>query len=158
MLQTLGPKGGVAQERCQFEEREAVFGEDIERVPEQFIGAGSKAFKMPALFEDLREFPNLDKAFAAILLLQRIQADGEIEIRRLDDDQPFAQILLGSFFLGCNRRKHKASKITMQIETRESTTGRDILLQKKTEQRRHSGAGFTEYGKVLRAAVVRNPD
>src|SRR6266853_2297118 len=122
VLKAFCPKRGVAQERCQFEEREAVFGEDIKRIPEQFIGTGSKGFEMPALFEDLREFRNLDKAFAAILLLQRIQANGEIAVRRFDDDQPLAQILFDSSFVSGNRRKNKASNIAVKIKARETTT------------------------------------
>src|SRR6266852_4585995 len=113
---------------------------------------------MPPLFEDLREFCNLDKAFAAILLFQRIQADGEIEVRRFDNDQLLAQVLFDSPFVSGNCPKDKASHITVEIEARESASGRDILLQEKTEQRRLPGAGFTEYRNVLRAPVVRNPD
>src|SRR5229473_1985034 len=101
----------------------------MERISEQFIGAGSKGFEMPALFEDLREFRNLDKAFAAVLLFQRIQADREIAVRRFDDDQPPAQILFDSSFVSGNCRKHKPSHIAVEVETRESTASGNILFQ-----------------------------
>ena len=98
-LHTLAPEGGVAEERCEFKEREAGLGEHPERIPQQFIGARSKRIEMPTLFQNLRAFRNLNKPLATALWFERIETYRKLRIGRLEDNQPLAQILARGPFL-----------------------------------------------------------
>jgi len=153
-----GAEGGVAEERGEFEEREAVLRKDIERVPEQFIGAGAEGIEMPAMPQHLRELGDLHKAFATIGLFQRIQTDGVFLVSRFDDDQFVAQIPLENSFLCSYRPKQECRGVPVEIEVDEPAACRDVLLREMTQERRLSGAGLAEQRHVLCAPVCRNGD
>ena len=89
---------------------------------------------MPALLEDFGEFRNLNETVGAAALLKRIQADGAFHISRFDDDQSITQASSEYFFLSRHGRKQEWSQIAVEIETRESASGLNILLQEETEQ------------------------
>lgn len=89
---------------------------------------------MPALLEDFSEFGNLDETVRAIVLLKRIQADRAFRISRFDQDQAATQVSIERLFLSRYRRKQKRSQAAMKIETRESASRLNVLLQEEAEQ------------------------
>src|ERR1700722_13713390 len=60
-LEASGPETSVGQEWPDFDEREPIRGEHIERIPQEFVGARSEMVKVPALLEHLGELRNADK-------------------------------------------------------------------------------------------------
>src|SRR5712671_3366455 len=136
----------------------AVFGKHVKRIPQQLIGAGTEGIQMPALLEDFSEFRNLNETVGATALLKRIQADREFHISRFDDDHAVAQVSSKRPFFSRYCRKQIGSQVTVEIETRESASGPNVLLQEETEQRRLAGASLTQYRDMFCAPVIRDRD
>jgi hypothetical protein len=84
MFQALCAKGGMTQEWGEFEKREAIFGEHVKRIPEQFIGPSAKRIKMPTLFQDVGEFSDLDETLRSASVSKGIQTDRVFRISRFD--------------------------------------------------------------------------
>jgi len=60
----------------QFEERKAVLGKNVERIPQELVRARSEGIEVPPFPEDLGEFGDSDKSIIRRLFLKRIDTDG----------------------------------------------------------------------------------
>src|SRR5258708_25546219 len=63
-------KTAVREERCEFEERESVRGERIERIAQKLVCPSAEIAEMPAVLQYFSEFHNPDEVRR--FLLQRI--------------------------------------------------------------------------------------
>ena len=88
------PECRVGQERRKFEQCQLIVGKKVERVSEQFFRAGAKRFQVPALFENLREFPDLNESLRLVAGFEDVQSHGILGICRFNDDDLFTEIAI----------------------------------------------------------------
>ena len=125
-----GTERGIAEERTEFEQGQAVFGENIQGISQQFIGARPEGFQMPPLPQDLGELGDLDEPAVSVAGFEGIDPDRHLGIVGLDDDEPVVKISLDSFFAIGNRAEQERRKVAVQIEEHEPTASFDILFGK----------------------------
>ena len=86
-VETSRAEGGVGQQRREFQQREVVVGQHVQGVAQQFFGPRPEGIEVPAGFENLREFGELNVVLLARLGFEHVQADRELRVGGLDDDQ-----------------------------------------------------------------------
>lgn len=150
-------ESGVREKRREFEEREAVLGENIERIPQELVRTRSEGVEVPPFAEHLGKLGDAEKAVVRRLFLERVDADGCLWIGGLDDDEPFAQIFFEPVLLRGNRRCEEVGGVAVKIEVAEAAARFDVLRRKMPQEERFPAAGFPENGDVLGAAALRNP-
>jgi hypothetical protein len=97
----------VGEERVEFKKREAVLGQHEERVAQQLVGAGAERVQSPAVLKDLSELGDPEEAVFASGNVERVEAHGEIGIRRIDYDYLVAEVCAHVTFFSGNQGQQR---------------------------------------------------
>ena len=152
VLETCRAESRVREERRQFEEREMVRGKNVERIPQEFVRAGSKMVECPALLEHRCEFRSPHEVGG--FLFKRIESHGDQRIGGLNENQLVTQVTVLPPFAGIDRLQEKRRGITVEIEVEKPAIGLDVLLTQVPQERTLAGTGLAEDGNVHRAASL----
>src|SRR5579863_1890715 len=107
--------------------------------------------KVPVGFQDFREFRELDKNLFAGPVLQYVQANGTLRVRRLDNDQLGAQVGAPPDFLLRNAPEQERRGIAMQIKRQKPAIRVYILTGEVPQEKRLAPPGFPKDGQMFRA-------
>src|SRR5882724_10617178 len=135
-------KTRMDKERAKFKQRETVCGENIQRIPKQFVRPRAEMVERPSLFQDLREFRDTDKIRR--ILFERIQSHGNDRICGLNEDEFVAQMTALSSPACVDRSQEKRRRVPMEIEIQKSSVRLNILLTQKSQERTLAGSCLSE--------------
>src|SRR5579863_6758387 len=112
--------------------------------------------EVPVRFQDSREFRKLDKNLFAGPVLQHVQANGKLRVRRLDNDQLGAQVGASPDFLLRDKPEQERRGIAMQIKRQKSAIRVYILTGEVPQKKRFAPPGFPKDGQMFRALGLRD--
>src|SRR5947207_3414614 len=114
LLEASGTEAAVREQGRQLKQGEAVCGENVERVPQEFVGTRSEMIERPALAKNLGEVTDATKVRR--FRFQRVESHGDDCISRINEYQSVAQMLLRLSFVGIDRPQQERSRIAVEIE------------------------------------------
>ena len=156
LLEAGGTERGMTQEGPKLQERESVFRNDEQAVAQEFVGSCAEGVEMPPLAKDLREFRDLDESGISGFLFERIEAHRGLGIRRIDDDQALAQILIESHFLLRDQAQQEGSRIAVKIEKYKTLRSPDVLLDQADDETGLPASRAADDNGMFRATVLWN--
>src|ERR1035437_7877497 len=142
ILEALGAESCMGKQRRKFEKGEAVCGENVERIAQQFVRPRAEVVQSPTLFQDLHKFCDPDEI--RFRIFERIEAHRHFPVGRRDDDEPVAQMgLLFPLASGdCAQEKRRC--IAVQVEIHEYESGFNILKAEILKERTLTGPRLSE--------------